>query len=624
MNLSITNGSSYYPFDIENINYFYVKELNISVVTKGDNVTTILFPSEDSLTVQLNLLVRRFYKQLATIPGIDNQIVVLGLQTGIIYYLNCKNIPLSGGYSLATQFITVNFISGSSHQIICVNSENATDHRDYLINKVISSHLTEWLVGRTQYTVTAGMTRAAIQTVIDSATGGSVVIFQAGTYTDKWFMLKHLVDFVFQDTTFNLSVKPTGNVPMFLAPVTAVTCKLFGNGIFNTTFTTNPLGGWLTLDTNIAGAEGTDIYFEFESCYSAVPTTSAHFHTYAGKLRVSGRACTGVSTRFFDSDSVNNGNYIFDTEVLYVIADNGDTHFYPHNSRTKYYVRNGYYEINSSSVNSNSVMFLADSATGEVNIINSQLVNKNTAADAIIIYTLLSPYIVRLWRVKFVVNNGTEIFSGVDIVNYTNSISNESTTETQTGSGELIIDESLFLFRPFTDEITDNFINDGQIPIINGWGGIRIHAISNITIPYILPTPNQDGLEEFILKESEVTTLEKNNRIVERIDGYRKRFRIHYENLLAGSECLKVASFLENEMDGFKLRLYPRNMNLSYSYEVFSSNTEMMIKILKRGATLGGMQGLTLEFTTIEVFKKIGWMDISNLNTILENQMGMG
>lgn len=154
--------------------------------------------------------------------------------------------------------------------------------------------------------------------------------------------------------------------------------------------------------------------------------------------------------------------------------------------------------------------------------------------------------------------------------------------------------------------------------IINGYGEVRIHVENDIVEPFILPIPNEKGLEEINIKESDITILEYRNTVKERIDGYRKRFTIHYDDLLQGEDCFKIASILEKEMEGHPIRIYPRNMNLMYNFLVYSSNTEPMIKILKRGTVLGGMQGLILEFTTIEVSKHFGWMDITNLNTVEE------
>lgn len=135
---------------------------------------------------------------------------------------------------------------------------------------------------------------------------------------------------------------------------------------------------------------------------------------------------------------------------------------------------------------------------------------------------------------------------------------------------------------------------------------------------YLLPPLNQEGLDEANIPEKITHTLAYERRVIQKIIGVRKRFTLHYEGYIPGQDCLNIQAALDFEIAGRQLRFYPRDMNMSYKFEVFCSNAELVLKTM-RGKFPVGMKGLTLEFTTNKVYPKYGWTSIENLNNLQEN-----
>lgn len=448
---SITNELETFTFSIDTVNYFYVEDLNIIVVDTDNVKTTIEFFYDLNLDIELNNIIRIFWKQLATIPGITTG------TNGIIYYLNCKNIPYVSGHTLSTDEITVNFITGNSKVIKCVNNENATDHNDYLNNIVILNHLTEYLVGKTKHYISPQMSQTQMQAIINGASAGHVVIFSSGVYSNIKLIVKNLVNFIFDDVEWTISASS----PLCIFEDTSLSnVKMFARGEANF-YNTSILGGWQFVDVNTIGSV---IFFSFNKCVSTTPQPVASFpsffHTDMGKLRVKGLGVRGLSSRLFDGDAGVSGSvvgdYIFDCDILYAITDAGDTHFIPWSQRMKFYLRNNYLEMNRgiqpvASSNLFGMQQLNESPPfTEISVINSRLKNNNPVGGIILVDG--TPFennsTGRFWRSSFKKAAAGDGFGGLSIINYTKNYSNVETTVTQTGSGQLIIDELLAFDRP--------------------------------------------------------------------------------------------------------------------------------------------------------------------------------
>jgi len=157
----------------------------------------------------------------------------------------------------------------------------------------------------------------------------------------------------------------------------------------------------------------------------------------------------------------------------------------------------------------------------------------------------------------------------------------------------------------------------GENPILIGYGKPRIDVVGGSS--YILPWLNEEGLNEFNIPDYNTETLWKNKRIVRFSNGIRKRFVLDYKRFIPGDDCLNIQSFLEQEMEGAQLRLYPRAMNLNYNFDVFCSNAEIVLRIMRGASRAKGMKFLVLEFTTNETVRKFGWNGITNINDLQEN-----
>lgn len=470
--LSIDNGSHVYNYVITKVNYILLDELTLTVVQLTGEITNINFENTDTLDNALQNIKNKLWRQLATIPSI-----VAGI--GYLYFINVCNVY---SHSVNSENITINFNDGNPVVIQSASSYEADNHNEYLSNIFHSTHLNEYIENKTKHYVDDGMSRAEIQTVINNAGSGDVVIFENGTYNEMYFDFKDGVDLIMGDVEF-VSNTNLNNRGIF-KDLSAVTCKVFGRA----SYTFGPDNeGWLLYDQ----FEDSDVYVEFYKIISQRPghdtaDTCAAFHQRNGKLRYKGYHISGNRMRTYDSDTECK---LIDIDVLYNIINNGDTHFFP--SQGQYqeyldiYIRNGYYEANGTDVP--AVSFLISAEGSNINIISLRCVNNNPSESGVIISGDTPVEHTRIWYSDFYVSPGNQ--EPITLTSYPDEIefygicnsNNELVTNEYTGDFSVDPDFGIERFEEY-DEDADIMGTPSNISITDGESGriINLASVDNI------------------------------------------------------------------------------------------------------------------------------------------------
>lgn len=404
----INNGSSNYEFNELNINYIYLQASTLSIRTKDDVLTPIVFTDNDTLNIAIDIFIKRMHSKLATLGGLKSG-------TGVIYWINTKNVT-TNIRTLAE--IDISFSSGSPLNVELINEDEAVNHFDYLEFKWRCNHISTVFSGRTIHKVNPAYTTdideleySTYSEAIAEAVSGDVIYFEDTTIelTTERYDLKDGVDIYFQDTIvrinqavpfLNRAGLSVSNKPLFCDLDGDAVVNIYGSLHFQMNTNTR---GWLLIDTFYPDTVINLQFFKLTRTMDiASGEVSSHIHSNNGKIRATGYISEKSRTYDDDTNYMDGSPAIFDSDVLlnHNRTEEDDLKlFFPFDEDFMiYYLRNGYYE-------------------GELNFDS----NEDTSYNFINAKLKVSPMILgsvsieatRLWRAQFEIISNSPPFTDI-------------------------------------------------------------------------------------------------------------------------------------------------------------------------------------------------------------------
>ncbi len=262
--------------DENNIAWWYhAGQLVVITYVNGSSIGLTFATIPEAIAAK-TILAETLYRDMASVPA----------TSGIVYNLQCKYLRT---YSLSTATFTFNF-PVTSLTVICDSAASALMHQSYIDNVIYSARLSRNAIGKTLVHVTT-----TIQSTIDSASSGNMVIVPKGYYYEK-LTLKNGVDIYFEHGATLVYGFNTGETQVMVAD--NVTCKILGHGVF--IYGSSALG---TPNSLFNCTNASTVFWEFETVYTKREVM--YVNTLAAtKVTVKGRGFDSDSFELLDIDVV--------------------------------------------------------------------------------------------------------------------------------------------------------------------------------------------------------------------------------------------------------------------------------------------------------------------------------
>lgn len=411
-----------------------VNELKLNYVKLINNDLTFYFndgtnnvieiTNVNNMTAAIDVILERMFRKLATTGAGTTGTV----SSGIIYWLNCKNIS---NLNISTETITVDFYAGTSVNIVYENATEATKELEYITFIYNNADLTRFQNGKRilkvnpLYTTNVGLdvyktyTEARVQ-----ALSGDVIKFERCNYetgTER-FVLKNEVDIIFEDTnvimnTYNAWLPPGVNTgsgprmkPLISDEAEIIDCYVLGT--LNLSVGISNLTGWIGSDIIRSGSKFYFAYNELKFTIPPVGITSWH-HAY-GNSRIWIKGNRATNSRIYDDDENLLVEYpdSCDYDMLYAsTSEEAQGYIYlPYSNNCNWRIRNAYFS---------GELFTAYNENNSYRFINCKLDNNGLALHGV------ENLYYKQWRVLWKVG-GTAVGGGngiVEVENYNQSYS---------------------------------------------------------------------------------------------------------------------------------------------------------------------------------------------------------
>jgi len=413
---------------IDNLKYYVIEDKKLTYFF-NDVETVIEYDTLDNFFNGWIIFHNTYHQQFATFGGADS----------LVYVLNVANIQTA---ELNGVEIKVTFKNDDTLSIYGLTETDTSYNYQYLNDVIRAYNIDTEIKTRNKLFVSLNNTEDIpngifnnINTAVDNAEYGDIIIVEPGSYTVSTIYLKNGIDFYFKDSTVTCH---SGH--LFMDFSDGVYARIFGNGRFTTTDTNVDTGIVLLL------SKVSDVFLQFESITASNSGVYCHYIDSAANgviLRIKGNTIIS-NYHCLDSD-----RYVkcYDIDVNSLNA--GGQGYYPSDSGlSNVYIRNCY------SLNNNLYgNFYLDHSTGEgynFNGINLRLRNQNPLASSHALdFPIFPSPSVNLWNCYLQTTNASSIgaYDPQVITCYGNTYARKDPDGNVSfdGSGNFIIDSNLNL-----------------------------------------------------------------------------------------------------------------------------------------------------------------------------------
>lgn len=325
-----------------------IQENKINYASVGENNTLIINSITGTIILRHSTLAELHNSIFKISNSLRKYLATFGTLTTVML-LNVANVS---SYNQSNGYLNITFQSSDVISMEFHSDYELQNNYDYFHNIYLSANLQDYIQDKTKHYVNPSyqenLTQRKYATwtrALQYANANDVVILEKATYRNLEVLLKDGVDTVMQDCFFdNVGTNNRATIMDSISLGTnPVDCKIFGNGIFSYK---NPLreNHWLTLDIHSTS----NVYFEFDSCYSEDAGATSFLHQWYGKMWAKGNLFYSEKTRTYDSESITEGiPLLFDNDIACHITESGSIMYVPFSGyTTDYYFRNVYMENN--------------------------------------------------------------------------------------------------------------------------------------------------------------------------------------------------------------------------------------------------------------------------------------